>query len=65
MTADPLSYVLQADGMAYLVTIGSYAAAAAGPAMAVSIGFALQAPPLVLFSLAAVGGAEAVSRWPT
>ena len=29
----------------------------AGPAMAISIGFALQAPPLVLFSLAAVGGA--------
>ena len=44
-------------GMKFLVTIGSYAAAMAGPAMAISIGFALQAPPLVLFSLAAVGGA--------
>lgn len=44
-------------GLAYLVTIGTYAAAVAGPAMAISIGFALQAPPLVLFSLAAVGGA--------
>lgn len=44
-------------GMEFLVTIGSYAAAMAGPAMAISIGFALQAPPLVLFSLAAVGGA--------
>ena len=30
---------------------------AAGPAMAVAIGYALQAPPLVLFSLVAVGGA--------
>lgn len=44
-------------GIEFLVTIGSYAAAMAGPAMAISIGFALQAPPLVLFSLAAVGGA--------
>jgi len=40
-----------------LVTIGQYAKAAAGPAMAAAIGFALQAPPLVLFSLIAVGGA--------
>lgn len=43
--------------MEYLVTVGTYAASMAGPAMAISIGFALQAPPLVLFSLAAVGGA--------
>ncbi len=41
----------------YLVTVGTYAAAVAGSAMAVSIGFALQAPPLVLFSLVAVGSA--------
>lgn len=47
----------QQTGIEYLVTIGSYASAMAGPAMAISIGFALQAPPLVLFSLAAVGGA--------
>ena len=47
----------QQTGLAYLVTIGTYAAAVAGPAMAISIGFALQAPPLVLFALAAVGGA--------
>lgn len=40
-----------------LVTVGNYAKAAVGPAMAVSIGFALQASPLVLFSLAAVGAA--------
>ena len=47
----------QQTGLEYLVTIGTYAAAVAGPAMAISIGFALQAPPSVLFSLAAVGGA--------
>ena len=47
----------QQTGLAYLVTIGTYAAAVSGPAMAISIGFALQAPPLVLFSLAAVGRA--------
>ena len=39
----------------YLVTIGNYAKTAAGPAMAVSIAYALQAPPLVLFSALAVG----------
>lgn len=44
-------------GIEYLVTIGNYATAVAGPAMAISIGFSLQAPPLVLFSLVAVGGA--------
>lgn len=37
--------------------IGDYAKSAAGPAMAVAIGYALEAPPLVLFSLVAVGGA--------
>ena len=47
----------QQTALEYLVTVGTYAASMAGPAMAVSIGFALQAPPLVLFSLAAVGGA--------
>ena len=47
----------QQIGIEYLVTVGTYAANMAGPAMAISIGFALQAPPLVLFSLAAVGGA--------
>ena len=35
--------------------VGSYAMASAGVAMAFSIGYALKAPPLVLFSLAAVG----------
>jgi len=38
-------------------TIGGYATAMAGPAMAISIGYALKAPPLVLFSLLAVGSA--------
>ena len=40
-----------------LVDIGSYAMAMSGPAMAVAIGRALQADPLVLFSLVAVGWA--------
>lgn len=44
-------------GIELLVRIGSYASGAQGYAMAISIGFALQCPPLVLFSLAAVGGA--------
>ena len=38
-----------------LLTIGSFAIAIMGPAMAVAIGRALNAPPLVLFSLVAVG----------
>ena len=41
-----------------LVDIGAYAMAVSGPAMAVAIGYALQAPPMVLFSLAAVGWAS-------
>ena len=40
-----------------LTDIGSYAMAVSGPAMAVAIGHALQAPAMVLFSLAAVGWA--------
>jgi uncharacterized membrane protein len=44
-------------GIEYLVTIGGYATAMSGPAMAVAIGYALQCPPLVLFSLIAVGSA--------
>ena len=35
--------------------LGGYATAMSGPAMAIAIGYALQAPPLVLFSLATVG----------
>ncbi|MCD8128844.1 MAG: PTS sugar transporter subunit IIC [Oscillospiraceae bacterium] len=36
-------------------TVGGIASAMVGPAMAVAIGYALQAPGMVLFSLAAVG----------
>ena len=43
--------------IAYLVDIGTYAMAVSGPAMAVAIGYALKADPMVLFSLAAVGWA--------
>lgn len=44
-------------GIEVLVTIGGYAKAVAGPAMACSIAYALKASPLVLFSLIAVGQA--------
>ncbi len=44
-------------GLQVLVDIGGFAKSMAGPAMAVAIGYALKAPPLVLFSLAAVGSA--------
>ncbi len=44
-------------GIEILVTVGNYAKAATGPAMAIAIGYALHASPLVLFSLAAVGAA--------
>lgn len=42
-------------GLPFLVDVGGYASAMSGSAMAVAIGFALQAPPLVLFSLTTVG----------
>ena len=45
----------QQFGIEYLTTIGGYATAMSGPAMAVAIGYALKCPPLVLFSLIAVG----------
>jgi len=44
-------------GIPFLVEMGSFASAMSAPAMAVAIGYALKAPPLVLFSLAAVGQA--------
>ena len=44
-------------GLELLTQMGGYASAVAGPAMAVSIGFALNAPALVLFSLITVGQA--------
>ena len=39
-------------------TVGGLASAMSGPAMAVAIGYALQCPPLVLFSLITVGFAS-------
>ena len=36
-------------------TVGSLASAMSGPAMAIAIGYALNCPPLVLFSMATVG----------
>ena len=44
-------------GIPYFNTVGGYATAMSGPAMAVAIGSALHCPPLVLFSLIAVGNA--------
>lgn len=44
-------------GWQIIIDIGGYAKAAAGPAMACAIAYALQSPPLVLFSMIAVGGA--------
>ncbi|MCQ2539529.1 MAG: PTS sugar transporter subunit IIC [Acetatifactor sp.] len=47
----------QQAGIQMLVDVGVYAMAVSGPAMAVAIGRALQADPMVLYSLAAVGWA--------
>ena len=44
-------------GIQALVDVGAHASSMSGAAMAVAIGFALQAPPLVLFSLVTVGKA--------
>lgn len=41
--------------IAIFTELGDFAKSVSGPAMAVAIGYALKAPPLVLFSLAAVG----------
>ena len=50
--------VLGSGEQAVSYTVGGLAKAMSGPAMAVAIGYALQAPPLVLFSLATVGFAS-------
>jgi len=47
----------QQFGIEFLVQIGGYASAVKGAAMAVAIAYALKCPPLVMFSLAAVGSA--------
>ena len=52
-----ISTIGQQAGIPYLETIGSFASAMSGPAMACAIGYALKCPPLVLFSLIAVGSA--------
>lgn len=52
-----ISTLGQQAGIPFLDTAGTYAKAVSGPAMAISIGYALQAPQLVLFSLLAVGQA--------
>ena len=44
-------------GLQFLVQIGDYASAVKGAAMAIAIAYALNSPPLVMFSLAAVGSA--------
>ena len=43
------------SGLTLFNDIGAFATAVAGPAMAVAIGYALKASPLVLYSLAVVG----------
>jgi len=50
-----ISTIGEQTGWQVLVDIGGFAKTVSGPAMAVAIGYALQAPPLVLFSLLAVG----------
>lgn len=45
----------QQFGVNFLIEVGGYASAMSGAAMAIAIGHALKAPPLVLFSLATVG----------
>ncbi|MDR2181491.1 MAG: PTS sugar transporter subunit IIC [Treponema sp.] len=52
-----ISTIGDQTGLQLLVDTGNFAKAATGPAMAISIGYALKCPPLVLFSLIAVGGA--------
>lgn len=52
-----ISTLGEQTGISFLVSAGGYAKAVSGPAMAISIGYALQAPQLVLFSLLAVGQA--------
>lgn len=50
-----ISTLGQKLGVQVLIDIGTFAKGVSGPAMAVAIAFALQAPPLVLFSMLAVG----------
>lgn len=52
-----LSTIGQQFGIETLVMVGGYAKEVQGVAMAIAIGYALKCPPLVLFSLSAVGWA--------
>lgn len=52
-----ISTVGNLTNLEFLNTIGGFAKGVAGPAMAVAIAYALKAPPLVLFSMLAVGSA--------
>jgi uncharacterized membrane protein len=52
-----MSTLGEQTGLNMLVDIGNFAKSATGPAMALSIGYALNCPPLVCFSLIAVGSA--------
>lgn len=45
-------------GIEVFTQVGGFATSVSGPAMAIAIGYALQAPQLVLFSLLAVGAAS-------
>lgn len=50
-----ISTLGQQTGIDFFVDAGNFAKSVAGPAMAISVGYALQTPQLVLFSLLAVG----------
>ncbi|MDE5987297.1 MAG: PTS sugar transporter subunit IIC [Prevotella sp.] len=52
-----ISTIGQQMSIGWLVEVGNFAKSMAGPAMAVSIAYALQASPLVLFSTTVVGAA--------
>jgi len=47
-----ISTIGEQAGLEILVKIGGFAKAATGPGMAIAIGYSLEAPPLVLFSIA-------------
>lgn len=57
LTGTILSTLGDLLGVEALVKMGGFAKGVAGPAMAVAIGYALKASPLVLFSLITVGAA--------
>ncbi|MBP3360028.1 MAG: PTS sugar transporter subunit IIC [Clostridia bacterium] len=50
-----ISTIGKQAGLDFLVKTGDYASAVKGAAMAIAIAYALKCPPLVMFSLAAVG----------